>query len=81
MYKPIAKEIREEILDKIKIGKHSVPQLAEQYAISSKTIYTWLRKGSTKDVNLVEYNKLKRQNEELKRIIGELTYGLEQKKR
>ena len=81
MYKPIAKEIREEILSKVKQGKYNVPELAKQYAVSDKTIYTWLRKKGKKEISLVEFNRLKRQNEELKRIIGELTYGLEKKKK
>jgi len=41
MFKPIAKEIKEEILLKIKQGT-KVSVLADQYGISAKTIYTWL---------------------------------------
>jgi len=81
MFKPVKKEIREEILSKVKEGKYSVPELAKQYGISDVTIYAWLKKKSPNQVSLVEYNKLKRQNEELKRIIGEVTLGLEREKK
>jgi len=81
MFKPVKKEIREEILAKVKEGKYSVPELAKQYGVSDVTIYAWLKKESPAKVSLVEYNKLKRQNEELKRIIGEITLGLEREKK
>jgi len=38
----IAKEIQEEIIGKIQSGERVV-DLAAQYAVSSKTIYGWLR--------------------------------------
>ncbi len=64
MLKRIPKEIKEEILAKVKEGKFKVPQLAEQYAISDKTIYSWLRNGIEKtDISLIEVNRLKRENE------------------
>lgn len=69
----IAKEIKEEILGKIKSGE-KVTDLAKQYGISDKTIYYWLRQHTGEDiVSAVKYNKLKRENEELKRLLGEIT--------
>jgi len=41
---PIQKEIREEILHKIKTTGLSVTKAADQYGVSTKTIYTWLSK-------------------------------------
>lgn len=75
-FKVIPKEIREEILAKIKTGE-KVVDLARQYGVSDKTIYTWLHK-STGDqvVSLVQYNRLKRENEELKRLLGEISLKL-----
>ena len=61
-----------------------VAGLAEQYAVSTKTIYAWLRQDSGEGVvSVLDYNKLKRENEELKRLIGELTLNmhLQQKSR
>ncbi|HYT43292.1 MAG TPA: transposase [Methylomirabilota bacterium] len=69
----IAKEIKQEILGKVKSGE-KVMDLAKQYGISDKTIYYWLRQNTGEDiVSAVKYNKLKRENEELKRLLGEIT--------
>lgn len=73
MYKRIPKEIREEVLAKVRTGE-KVVVLAEQYGISTKTIYGWLSKDSGEDViSVLKYNKLKRENQELKRLLGEVT--------
>ena len=75
-HKRIVKEIREEITNKAKNGE-KVADLAEQYGVSSKTIYAWLRQGTGEDVvSVLKYNKLKRENAELKRLIGELTLDM-----
>lgn len=81
MFKPVKKEIREEILAKVQEGKFSVKALATQYGISDKTIYTWLRQKVAPDISLVEVNRLKRENDELKRIIGIVTLQLEREKK
>ena len=74
--KIIPKEIKTEILAKVKSGE-KVSELADQYGISDKSIYTWLHKetGDTV-VSIVQYNRLKRENEELKKLIGELSLKL-----
>lgn len=80
MFKAVPKEIKEEILVKIKEGKKA-PDLATQYGISTKTIYNWLSRLVTPEVSLVEFNRLKRENEELKRIIGMMALDLELEKK
>ena len=56
--------------------------LAEQYAVSTKTIYAWLRQDTGEGVvSVLNYSKLKRENEELKRLIGELTLNMRLQKR
>jgi transposase-like protein len=76
MIKKIAKEIKEEILAKARAGE-KVSALAEQYGISDRTIYAWLRQNTGEEVvSILKYNKLKRENEELKRLVGELTLGM-----
>ena len=73
MHKRIPKEIRDEVLAKARAGERVVI-LAEQYGISTKTIYGWLSKDSGEDVvSVLKYNKLKRENQELKRLLGEVT--------
>ena len=71
--KVVPREIKQEILGKVKLGE-KVMDLAKQYAVSDKTIYYWLRQSAGEDiVSAVKYNKLKRENEELKRLLGEIT--------
>jgi transposase-like protein len=76
MFKRIPKEIKDEIVSKVKKGE-KVKDLAEQYGVSDKTVYSWLRVDSGENVvSLVKYNKLKKENQELKRLIGELSLNL-----
>lgn len=73
MYPRIPKEKKDEILAKVKAGE-KVMALATQYGVSSKTIYYWLRADTGEEVvSVLKYNKLKRENEELKRLLGEVT--------
>lgn len=81
MGRRMSKEIREEIISKVQAGE-KVAELAEQYAVSTKTIYGWLRKDSGEGVvSVLDYNKLKRENDELKRLIGELTLNMHLQKK
>ena len=81
MGRRIAKEIKEEIISKVQAGER-VASLAEQYGISTKTIYGWLRQDTGEGVvSMLQYNKLKRENEELKRLIGELTLNMHLQKK
>ena len=74
--KVIPSDIKNEILAKAKAGER-VMELAKQYGVSDKSIYVWLHKDTSEEVvSAVKYNKLKRENEELKRLIGELTLGM-----
>jgi transposase-like protein len=74
MYKaPIKKEVKEEILSKVKEGKDTVPTIAKMYGISPEAIYYWLRQGVGGITSQVlSNNRLQKENETLKRIIGEL---------
>lgn len=70
------REVREEVVAKARAGE-KVVQLGQTYGISTKTIYGWLNKNSGEEsVSILKYNKVKRENEELKRLIGELTLDL-----
>ncbi|USN92319.1 MAG: helix-turn-helix domain-containing protein [Candidatus Nomurabacteria bacterium] len=69
----ISAEIKAEVINKIKHEGLSVSDTANQYGISSRTIYDWLGTKATGTVSLLEHNKLKKENEQLKQIIGDLT--------
>jgi len=76
----IATEVKQEILGKVKQGE-KVLKLAEQYGVSEKTIYYWLRTKTSEGISALAYNKIKRENEELKAIIGALMVELERGKK
>jgi len=77
----ISKEIKDQILKRVKEEGVSVPQAAEDHGISTKTIYAWLRTGVTRQVSWAEHNRLKRENEDLKTFIGEITVELSKTKK
>lgn len=76
----IAKEVRDEILAKVKSGVRVV-EVCKQYGVSDKTVYGWLRAGTQQQISIIEHNKLKRENEELKAIVGALTIMVERLKK
>lgn len=81
MFAKIPKVKRDEILAKARSGE-KIAILATQYGISNRTIYGWLRVDANDDVvSVLKYNKLKRENEELKWLIGELTLDLKREKK
>lgn len=80
MFKRIPVETRNEILAKVKSGQ-TVVEAARQYGISTKTIYAWLANETRPEISILGYNRLKKENEELKRIIGLITLELERGKK
>lgn len=80
MFKKVALEIKDEILSKIRSGG-KVGDLATQYGISDKTIYTWLSRMITPEISFSEYNRLRRENDELKRMIGIISLDLNLEKK
>lgn len=73
MFKPIAQEIKDQIISRIKNNGEPVSKLSSEYNISVKTIYGWLRKQSGINVNVLEFARLKRENRLLLEIVGRLT--------
>ena len=80
MFKRVPLETKNEIVGKVKTGM-SVSEAAKQYAVSTKTIYAWLSNQTRPEISVLEYNRLKKENEELKRIIGIVTLELERGKK
>ena len=80
MFKKVPLETKEEILAKVKNGE-TVITVANQYGISPKTIYAWLNSSVKPEMSILEANRLKRENDELKRIIGIVTLELERGKK
>ena len=72
-----AKEVKEEVLRKIREGQR-VLEVARSHGINEMTIRSWLERdtGMTAAETL-EISRLKRENESLLKIIGQLTYRAE----
>ena len=71
----ISKEVKEEILSKIK-SRARVSDVSKDYGVSTKTIYYWLRGKADAGTSIVEVRRLRKENEELKAIVGALTMDL-----
>lgn len=71
-YKAVAKEIRDDILRRLKDGESAV-KLASEYGISDKTIYHWTVKSTRKINPILELSRLKREIKGLHEMIGVLT--------
>ena len=67
-------------MGKVKSGE-AVLALAKQYGVSDKTIYNWLRTKAASAVSWFEYSRLKKENQQLKEIVGILTVELEKVKK
>lgn len=74
-YKRIPQEIKEQVLERVKSGV-PVSQLSQEHGISLKTIYTWISKGTVQNPGVLQLAKLKREKEDLLKLVGELTLKL-----
>jgi transposase-like protein len=74
----IAKEVRVEIVRRVKEEGVSVAQAAKDAGIHETTIYGWLGSGATSAPSWGEFSRLQKQNKELFEVIGELTIKLSQ---
>ena len=72
----ISKDVKEQILNRIKNEGVSVSQAAEDHGISTQSIYAWLTRGVKEPPSVLAYARLKRENQALKEMIGELTVEL-----
>lgn len=79
-YKRIPVETKEQVLERVKQGI-PVVQLSSEHAISTKTIYGWLSKTSEKTAPVLELARLKRERDDLLRIIGTLTLEMTKSKK
>lgn len=72
----IANEIKAEILNKIKHEGLSVADASKQYGVNPKTIYRWLGAKADSAISILEHHRIKKENDQLKHLIGEITLKL-----
>lgn len=67
----IPAELKDQILHRIKTEGISAAQAAKEHAIPVPTVYSWLSRNAEIPSNILQINKLKRENEDLKRLLGQ----------
>lgn len=81
-YKAVDPSVKAEILDQIRNQGVSVSEAAASHNVSPKTIYTWLRSGvvdSNKNL-ILELNRLRKENEQLYKLLGRATAEMHRSK-
>ena len=74
----IALDVREQILRRVKEEGISVSQAANKHGVSIPSIYQWMSKDAAAQVSPGQVARLRRQNKELLKLVGELTMKLSQ---
>ena len=81
MGKRYSKEIRAEVLGKIRGGRR-VSEVANEHGICEMTVRSWLERDTDgQGGQILEMSRLRRENEALLRIVGQLTYESETQKK
>lgn len=79
---PTDPAVKAEVVAKIRDKGMRVTDVAVHYGVSSKSIYTWLREGVV-DGNrnlILENNRLKKENEQLYKLLGRATAEMQRSK-
>ncbi len=71
-----SQEVKEQIINRIKNEGVSVAAAATEHGVSEATIYTWIGAKTEGAPTVLEFAKLKKENEELLKLIGLMTYKL-----
>jgi transposase-like protein len=79
----IAPEVKEQVISRIKNDGVTVAQAAKDHGVSEATIYTWIGAKTEGGPSVIEFARLKKENDELLKMVGLLTLKLSdaQKKR
>lgn len=72
----VAPEIKEQIISRIKNEGVSVAVAASEHGIAENTIYTWLGRQAKGQPSWLEVSKLKKENQALLVLAGELAVKL-----
>lgn len=80
---PTDQQKKQDILDAIRNKGSTVREASEQFGVSTKTIYHWLRDGVTDGSRslVLENQRLKKENEQLYALLGRATAELNRPKK
>lgn len=79
-FKVTPKEIKEQILSRIKNDGINASQAAREAGISVKTVYNWLKGGVVKEPTILDNIRLKKELDNVYLLLGKLTARMEKKK-
>lgn len=74
-FKKIPQEIKDQILVRVKQGV-PVSQLSSEHGVSIKSIYIWIARESGATPGTLQVARLKREKEDLLKLVGALTLKL-----
>ncbi len=79
----ISQEVKDQILGRIRNEGVPVAQAAKEHGLHETTVYGWLGKGVESKPTYGQMARLRKENAELKQLLGEITLKLSesQKKR
>ena len=72
----IAPEMKEQIINRIKNDGVTVSEVARDHGIPESTIHTWIARKVEGNPSLGDLLKLKKENDQLKILLGEITLKL-----
>lgn len=77
----VSLEVKEQIINRIKNNGLTVSEVAKDHGIPESTIHTWIARRVEGQPTLSEVIKLKRENDQLKQLIGDITLKLSETKK
>ena len=81
MSKRYPQAVKEEVLGKIRGGR-KVTEVAREHGINEMTVRNWLERETAAGASeILETSRLRRENEALLRLVGQLTYESDQQKK
>lgn len=78
---PISKDIKDQVLARVREGKDTVVEIARQHGLKISTVYAWISRSVSAGSPLLQVARLKKQNRSLKQIIGNLMLEMESGKK
>ncbi len=77
----VSKEIKEQIIERIRNEGKSVTSIAKEHGIPASTVFTWLKRKTENPQYYKELMKLRKEKQALMGIIRELTVRLSEKEK
>jgi len=74
-FKSVPKEIKDQILERIKSGV-PVSQLSVEHGVARNTIYSWISQTTTSSPGLLNTSRWKNEKRDLLLVIGALSFEL-----